>query len=307
MNVHHLELFYYVAKYEGITAAVRKMPYGIQQPAVSGQLLQLEKSLGVKLFNRRPFSLTDAGDILYDHVYPFFSRMGDVEARLKGEESKHLRIAASASVLRHHLPELLAELRNEIPGLRLTLKDAEPADVQDTLVRQQADLAVSVIHSQFGDGLRSVPLMRLPLALLLPSRHKARCLDDLLEKSDTGRRSRIPLVGLPPNEEVSLLFQKEIESRDLHWPVAVEVDSLEGVQHFVRCGFGAGITVMVPGGTVPKGLKALALDGFPPLEVGVIYQGSLKPLARQFLDAAVEKAASLTGGGQQQPEPSAKC
>ena len=42
MNIHHLELFYFVAKYEGITAAVRKMPYGIQQPAVSGQILQLE-------------------------------------------------------------------------------------------------------------------------------------------------------------------------------------------------------------------------------------------------------------------------
>ncbi len=37
MNVHHLELFYFVAKYGGITPAVRQMPYGIQQPAVSGQ------------------------------------------------------------------------------------------------------------------------------------------------------------------------------------------------------------------------------------------------------------------------------
>ena len=54
MNVHHLELFYYVAKYEGITAAVRKMPYGIQQPAVSGQVLQLEDELGVKLFQSSP-------------------------------------------------------------------------------------------------------------------------------------------------------------------------------------------------------------------------------------------------------------
>ena len=47
MNIHHLELFYFVAKFEGITAAVRKMPYGIQQPAVSGQILQLEEKLGV--------------------------------------------------------------------------------------------------------------------------------------------------------------------------------------------------------------------------------------------------------------------
>ena len=36
MNIHHLELFYYVARYGGITEAVRNIPYGIQQPAVSG-------------------------------------------------------------------------------------------------------------------------------------------------------------------------------------------------------------------------------------------------------------------------------
>ena len=42
MNVHHLELFYYVARYGGIMPAVRNIPYGIQQPAVSGQVVQLE-------------------------------------------------------------------------------------------------------------------------------------------------------------------------------------------------------------------------------------------------------------------------
>ena len=91
MNLHHLELFYYVAKYEGITAAVRKMPYGIQQPAVSSQLQNLEGALGVKLFNRRPFALTPAGEELYDFVYPFFSRLGQMKERLTGEESHHLR------------------------------------------------------------------------------------------------------------------------------------------------------------------------------------------------------------------------
>ena len=84
VNIHHLELFYYVAKYEGITAAVRKMPYGIQQPAVSGQILHLEKDLGVKLFNRRPFALTPAGEELYDYLYPFFSRLSDVEGAVEG-------------------------------------------------------------------------------------------------------------------------------------------------------------------------------------------------------------------------------
>ena len=58
MNVHHLELFYYVAKYGGISEAVRNIPYGIQQPAMSGQVIQLEEFLGITLFQRRPFALT---------------------------------------------------------------------------------------------------------------------------------------------------------------------------------------------------------------------------------------------------------
>ena len=49
MNIHHLELFYYVARHGGITEAVRNIPYGIQQPAVSGQVAQLEEYLGVTL------------------------------------------------------------------------------------------------------------------------------------------------------------------------------------------------------------------------------------------------------------------
>ena len=58
MNIHHLELFYYVAKHEGISGAVRNMPYGIQQPAVSAQVIQLENDLGITLFQRRPFEFS---------------------------------------------------------------------------------------------------------------------------------------------------------------------------------------------------------------------------------------------------------
>ncbi len=54
MNIHHLEIFYYVARHGGITEAARNIPYGIQQPAVRGQVAQLEEFLGVALFHRRP-------------------------------------------------------------------------------------------------------------------------------------------------------------------------------------------------------------------------------------------------------------
>src|SRR5215218_11229320 len=84
MNVHHLELFYYVAKHAGISAAVRHIPYGIQQPAVSGQMRALEENTGAQLFERSPFRLTPAGEKLFAHVQPFFENLDAVEADLRG-------------------------------------------------------------------------------------------------------------------------------------------------------------------------------------------------------------------------------
>ena len=72
MNIHHLELFYYVAKHGGVSAASRRIPYGIQQPAISAQIIQLEVNLGATLFHRRPFKLSKAGETLYRFIDPFF-------------------------------------------------------------------------------------------------------------------------------------------------------------------------------------------------------------------------------------------
>src|SRR5436309_2633933 len=99
MNVHHLELFYYVAKHGGITEAVRNIPYGIQQPAVSGQVAQLEEYLGLVLFQRRPFALTAAGEKLYKFIAPFFSNIDAVAAELQGGQAHQIRIGASTTVL----------------------------------------------------------------------------------------------------------------------------------------------------------------------------------------------------------------
>jgi len=70
MHLHRIEIFYHVARCRGIAEAARRMPYGIQQPAISEQILLLEEELGVKLFERRPFRLTTHGRYLYEAARP---------------------------------------------------------------------------------------------------------------------------------------------------------------------------------------------------------------------------------------------
>ncbi len=296
MNVHHLELFFYVAKYEGITAAVRKMPYGIQQPAVSGQILQLEDNLGVKLFNRRPFSLTPAGEDLYDFIYPFFSQLKQVEEQLKGEESKHLRIAASAAVLRNHMPQVLAELQNRESNLKMTLREIDPSDVHTCVTSQQVDIAISILHGHMADGVNSDELLKLSIVLYVPADWEVDCFEDLLEENPEGKGRIIdkPLIGLPEHEIVSQMFDKTLGQKDIFWPVTMEANSLDVIRQYVLLGFGAGIGVSIPDVEVEPGLKTIPLPGFPPLVVGAVYQGKPKPIAQAFLDLVKVKAAGLT-------------
>src|SRR5437763_17120926 len=120
MNIHHLELFYFVAKHGGIAAAVRNIPYGIQQPAVSGQIAKLEESLGTKLFQRRPFALSPAGLELFELIKPFFDNVEAVAEKLRQNKSRQVRLAAPSIVLHDDIPELLQKRRTEFPESRLS-------------------------------------------------------------------------------------------------------------------------------------------------------------------------------------------
>lgn len=267
------------------------MPYGIQQPAVSGQILQLEDKLGVKLFNRRPFALTPAGEELYDYIYPFFSRLGDLEEKLRGEEGRHLRLAATASALRNHLPDCLETLKKNEPNLKLSLREVAPSDVHGLVTSQQADIAIGVIGGKMSEGLKTEPLLKIPTVLWVPSKSRAKSWRDFLEKdpySKSGFIGKEPMIGLPPNEVLQQLFQKEFDRNEVNWPVSVEVNSTDVVRDFVGRGFGVGIGIFIPGLPSPKGVKPLILNDFPPLVIGAMYQGKPKGVVQDFL--AIAKA-----------------
>ncbi len=296
MNPHHLELFYFVAKYQGITEAVRKMPYGIQQPAVSGQILQLEESLGVKLFRRRPFSLTPAGADLYAYIEPFFSKMDEVAERLSGQESQHLRLAANASALTHHLPAVLQRLRDTSPeGLRLTLKELTATAVESALLKHEADVAIAVLHRKPAAGIRTIKLLELPLVILAPAACPYEKFRDIA-KAAIGGRIQEALISLPPQEAVSETFQRGLAKLDLSWEPTMEVSEISVIESYVEKGFGLGLGVDIPGVELPADLKAIPFPKtYPTVSLGALHSGDLKPIAARFVELVQQYADSLKG------------
>lgn len=288
MNIHHLELFYYVARHGGISEAVRNIPYGIQQPAVSSQVIALEQYLGVKLFTRRPFALTPPGEKLYQFIEPFFANVARMADELRGA-SQQIRVGASTTVLRDHLPELLHHVRERHPALRVALCEGHQPESLALLARQEIDLAITVIEGKVPGGFNSEALIQLPLVLLLPRKSHYKSADDLWKQD----KIEDALIGLPAFEPICKHFQQGLAKLEVDWFPSIVVSSLDLVETYVNAGYGIGLSVALPRSRVPTGLRELPLPGFESITVGALWRGRLTPVAEALIHELRVRAAAL--------------
>jgi DNA-binding transcriptional LysR family regulator len=289
MNIHHLELFYYVAKHGGITEAVRNFPYGIQQPAVSAQVLQLEDSLGVTLFRRRPFALTPPGENLYGFIKPFFDGLDSVAGQIRGE-SQQLRVGGSGILLRDHLPEVLIGLQTRFPGLRLTLREGHRPQLETWLCNQDLDVATTLLEGKPATGLNTIPLMEMRLVLLVHRNSRIRRAADLWKRDKIDET----LICLPPFETIPRQFQAGLNRRGIAWLPRIEVSSLGLIETYVGWGYGIGLYVDIPRYQYLPKIRALPLEDFDPVILGAIWSGKTTPLIEAYIEEIRSRIKKFT-------------
>ncbi len=281
MNVHHLELFYYVAKHGGISAAVRKIPYGIQQPAVSGQMGRLEKELGVRLFERSPFRLTAAGARLFDHIQPFFEGLDAVAAELKEAGGPELRIGGAELVLRDHLPGVMQRLRTKFPKLKFSLRTlGYQSEVENWLRDGYADVILAPVSERAPAGLKQTRFASLPVVLQVHPKSGVKSADELWAKKEITE----PLICLPADTSITQAFLATLKKRGVTWRNLIEASSLDLITRYVANGDGIGLNVLTQPKAKPRGVKLLALEGFTPVTMGARWRGEPTPLVQAAID-----------------------
>ncbi|MEO6875028.1 MAG: LysR family transcriptional regulator [Opitutaceae bacterium] len=280
MNVHHLELFYYVAKHGGISAAVRRIPYGIQQPAVSGQMGKLEQQVGTKLFERNPFRLTPAGDKLYAHVQPFFENLGEIASALGGEAEPTLRLGGAELVLRDHMPQVMQRVRALHPRMKLSLHSGHQAQLAAMLHERQIDLAIGPVEAKPPARLRQLRLTCIPLVMLVPRDRPWKRVSELWALKNITE----PLIGLSAATSVMQHFQQGLKSRGVKWPQTMEATSVELVTRYVATGDGCGVNLEIPAINRHRNVRVMKLTGFAPLTMGLLWRGEPSLLVRTAIE-----------------------
>lgn len=167
--------FVAVAERGGFSAAAAALCRS--QPRISIHVAELERALGVRLFDRstHPATLTPEGRGVLPHarqVVESVRALADGAAGAGGQVRGEVRLAIYPSASAFLLPELLVRLRSNHPGVRLVLREGPTKALDELLSNGEADLAVRpVLPPAGGDRLTHASLWREPLVAVVGTAH----------------------------------------------------------------------------------------------------------------------------------------
>ncbi len=282
ISMRQLRYFVTTAETGQLSMAAKKVH--VVQSTVTNAILQLEASLGVSLFQRRP-----GGVIMTAEGYKFYHRARHIldtldEAISEPHFQKHemrgaIRIAASYALLGYFLPARMARFRQQYPDIDLDLQDRERPDIEAGVLNGELELGVVILSNLSGrDRFASHVLLRSRRQLWTSASHP------LLEKKHASLAdiAQYPYIQLNV-DEAEQSTQRYWQARHLMPDVAFRTRSMEGLRGLVAHGFGVSILsdlVYRPWSLEGGKIESVpVLDVIPHVEVGLIWHKE-RPLSR---------------------------
>jgi DNA-binding transcriptional LysR family regulator len=248
------------------------MPYGIQGPAISKQMIAFEEDLGGhKLFERSPFRLTAVGERVATRATQLIEGVCALVNDLKHGKGVRLRVTSWEWVLQNQVSDVVTFLRRRDVNATFSLPPSRQTQMESWLCDDMIDIAIGALSERMPYGVESEPLLQLPLVLLVP-RGKAHAHIKSADYFWRQQPIKEPLVCPPPTEVVGRNFLEELERRSVDWPVTLEAGSAAAVTRYVADGHGIGVSLNFPDLVRDPRIRVLPLVGFPPVTIGVMWR-----------------------------------
>jgi LysR family transcriptional regulator of abg operon len=156
LKTNALRDFLAVAERGSLRAASRQLQ--VAQPAMTRSIQELEKELGVALFERRAKGvvLTEMGQVFLRRaqaVRSEFERAKDEIDQLRGATHGHIRMCLSSVAHMALLPNALQPFRQRFPDVKLEVIDALLPRVEAELLGGTLDFYIGPIHDEIAGDL----------------------------------------------------------------------------------------------------------------------------------------------------------
>ena len=297
--LRHFWYFMAVAEERHFGRAAKRL--GVSQPPLSQQIQVLERTLGVKLFerSREGARLTREGSQILEPVRSFLDHAYRLETTVMDvRQGRGAGIAFGAinSALFDVMPHVLGTARRQYPTLSLTLAEMDSAQALTAVRNGEIDLAFARFDHQISP-LAIRPITTDHLVVALPIDHRLT------------NQAKVALSELA--DESLVLFPRRISPhyfdiivaacRDAGFSPRVmhEIGSVVSQIGFVGCGFGVGL---VPSRSMRFGSSAVAfrplVETIDVVTIAAVWDPSLN---NEFVPRMVEIALQVAGPVETKP------
>jgi DNA-binding transcriptional LysR family regulator len=262
LSFDQLQTFAHVVDAGSFSAAAERLE--LSQPAVSLQVRQLEKRLGVRLVERvgRRAAPTAAGEELLVHVRSIDAAVTTaLEAMTRHSKgvTGRVRLGTGATACIYFLPAVLRELRNRFPSLNIIVSTGDTSDILKSIEENTIDAGLvtlpapgrmfdvtPVLEDEFV-AITSADSMKLP-GRITPS-----------------SLAKLPLVLHQPSANTRLFLNQWFLHAGLTLRPIMELDSVEAIKELVGAGLGCSVVTRMALPAGKRGRKLIMRSLSPPL------------------------------------------
>ncbi len=216
---------------------------GLTQPALSRQMMLLEREIGQQLLERgaRDVRLTPAGETFLQYAVRLNDLWRELQDCLKEpdeEPTGEFSLITGGTVAAYVLPEILRRLRKKYPGLVFRVYEGDAHETREALLRGDADLGILT-----GEISESSTLVQRPYLV-------DRILPVAAKNHPIFRKKKLTVADLAgedfvffhPASAVRGVVEKKLRSLRprLNPSIVMELRSLQGVIRSVEAGLGIG-------------------------------------------------------------------
>ena len=296
MELRLLRYFIAVAEELHLGRAAERL--GIEQSPVSRAMRDLERQLGLQLFDRRArqMRLTGAGQVLLGECRRVLATVDQAIKATRGAAQGYqgtLRIAICDGLAQPRIATLLARSREEEPELEIRVFDLPFSQQLKGLHNDLLDIGFALSNA-VNEGLIAEAIWSDPLSVIIPARHPLLAygpvkLDDAL---------KFPVVLCHPEADSGCHHQIQavLEGAAVATKVVDHVTSLGVMLTLVGAGYGIGFAVGPQVQTLQRPDIAIRpLAGVPPTLSTYLLrrQGEPSDAVKRFMRRVRDEAAPM--------------
>ncbi|SKA16216.1 DNA-binding transcriptional regulator, LysR family [Enhydrobacter aerosaccus] len=286
LNPRQIEAFRAVVLTGGVGSAANLI--NVTQPAVSRMIRDLQRQLGLTLFERRGTGLVPTSEALslyaeVERAFVGLERISQMATELRTRGAGFLRIAALPALANGFLPRFVGRFLADRPKLDVVLSGLVSHAVVAAVAQGQCDLGfaeASIEHA----AVRHERMPAAPFVAVLPQDHRLTRKKRLRPKDFEGEN----FISLGHSSLSRFRVDRVFAEHGVNRILRIETPLSEIACSFA--GSGAGVTLCEPFTATEYATRGIVVRPFEPrinFEFAALYaaQRTPPPVAREFIDS----------------------